>query len=136
MDKGYFSAAGRGDTPFVVARGTDLRTFAVADGISIAPLLGERLNINVVVLEPGAVAPVHAHDEEQLGYVAAGTVEFSDGETAWLLAPGDVYHAPPGTPHGARALGERVVILDAFAPPRAEVRALLEGGTSGRPGHA
>jgi hypothetical protein len=32
----------------------------LTDGITAAPLMGERLNINIVTLAPGAVAPARA----------------------------------------------------------------------------
>lgn len=108
-----------------IERGGELPSFALADGIDIRPLAGERLNINIVTLAPGAVAPVHTHDEEQIGYVVSGACDFSDGTRTRRLAAGDAYHAPPGVPHGATALDEGCVIIDAFAPPKAEVLRLL-----------
>jgi quercetin dioxygenase-like cupin family protein len=102
-----------------------LPTLPLVDGIVVRPIMGDRLNIQEVVLIPGAVAPVHTHAEEQLGYVVSGTCEFTDGQTHWQLGPGDCYHAPSGAPHGARALAEGCVIVDAFAPPREQVVRML-----------
>jgi len=109
-----------GETTRVEAR-DDLPAFPLFEGIAIRPVLGASLNIQEVSLEPGAVAPVHTHDEEQLGYVVHGRCHFTDGETHWELGPGDCYHAPPGAPHGATALAEGCVLIDAFSPPRAQV---------------
>jgi len=103
----------------------DIPSLPLVDGIHVKPVMGELLNIQEVVLEPGAIAPVHTHDEEQLGYVVSGTCEFTDGETHWELGPGDCYHAPAGTPHGARGLSEGCVLIDAFAPPRAQIVQML-----------
>ena len=124
----YFLSEPAGTTPFLVVASAEIPSFEVSMGVRIAPVAGERLNLNVVTLEPGAIAPVHTHPEEQLGYVVSGEVEFSDGTSTWTLAPGDCYHAAPMTPHGARALEARVVIIDVFSPPRAEVLALLGRG--------
>lgn len=107
-------------------RDADLRAFEVSPGVTIHPVLGERMNVNVVHLAPDAVADVHSHDEEQLGYVVRGDCEFTDGTRTHRLGPGDLYHAPAGTPHGARAFAEGCVIIDTFAPPRAGIRELLE----------
>lgn len=124
----YFeSNAAQGAERLRVQRAQDLSRFPLVDGIAIRPVLGARLNINIVELDPGALAPVHTHDEEQLGYVVSGTCEFTDGTNTRVLAAGDTYHAPPNAPHGARALDDGCVIIDAFAPPRAGVRELLEG---------
>lgn len=108
-----------------MVRGGELPRLALADGIEIEPLLGDRAGIHVAFLQPGAVAAVHTHAEEQLGYVVSGDCVFSDGTERWELGPGDSYHAPPGVPHGATAGETGCVILDAFAPPREQVLRML-----------
>ncbi len=110
-----------------IERGSEMRSFPLVDRITFKPIAGARLNINVVTLEPAASSPVHTHDEEQIGYIVKGACEFTDGTETWTLEPGDCYHAAPGVPHGATALGEGCVIIDAFAPVRAGVRELLDG---------
>lgn len=104
----------------------ELRGVEAAPGVRLHPLIGERMNLNVVVIDPGCEAEVHTHDEEQMGYVVSGRCVFSDGTNEVTLGPGDTYHAPPGVPHGARALDERCVIIDCFSPVRAGLRELLE----------
>lgn len=121
----YFSTGARSGDSSRVARREDVPDLPLVDGIRARPLLGARLNIQEVVLEPGAVAPAHTHDEEQIGYVVSGSIEFTDGETTWSLVPGDFYHAPPGTPHGATAGDEGCVVVDAFSPPREQIRTML-----------
>ena len=123
----YFKSDATGEGELRIERGGEMKAIEVAPGMVIKPLLGGRLNINVVTLEPGAVAEVHTHDEEQLGYVVSGDCEFTDGTNTWTLSPGDTYHAAPGVPHGARALGERCLIIDVFSPPRAGIKEMLEG---------
>lgn len=46
------------------------------------------------------------------------------GEVRWVL-PGDLYHVPPGVPHGARTGDEPCVVVDVFSPPRAALVALI-----------
>jgi quercetin dioxygenase-like cupin family protein len=108
-----------------VRRLQELPHFALAPGIQARPVMGERMNLNVVTLEAGAVAAVHFHGEEQIGYVARGSCVLTDGTATYRLGEGDTYHAPPGVPHGARALDQGCVIIDVFAPPKAEIVALL-----------
>ena len=122
----YFSRDVEATGELKTAKAGDLRGVEAAPGVTLHPLIGERLNINVVVIEPGCEAEVHTHDEEQMGYVVSGQCEFSDGKNTSTLGPGDMYHALPGVPHGAKALDERCVIIDCFSPPRAGLRELLE----------
>jgi quercetin dioxygenase-like cupin family protein len=103
----------------------EIPILSIFDGITAKPLVGERLSIQEVVLEPGAVAAVHTHDEEQVGYIVRGSCHFTDGERHWELGPGDCYLAPSGSPHGATALAEGCVIIDCFAPARAQIVELL-----------
>ena len=110
-----------------IARGSEMKGIEVAPGMTIHPMLGGGMNINVVVLQAGAEAEVHAHDEEQMGYVVSGECEFTDGTNTWTLHPGDTYHAAPGVPHGAKAKDVACVIVDCFAPARAGIKELLEG---------
>jgi quercetin dioxygenase-like cupin family protein len=111
-----------------VRRPEELPHFALAPGIEARPVMGERMNLNVVRLEAGAVAAVHSHGEEQIGYVARGSCVLTDGTATHRLDEGDIYHAPPGVPHGAHALDEGCVIIDVFAPPKAEIVTLLADG--------
>jgi quercetin dioxygenase-like cupin family protein len=123
----YFSGGAAGEGSPRIVRARDARRFTIAPGIDIAPLLGARMNLNLVTLAPGAVAAVHVHDEEQLGVVVGGSCTFSDGTTTWELDTGDMYQVAPGVPHGATAGTEGCVILDAFAPPRAGIAELFGG---------
>jgi unsaturated pyranuronate lyase len=125
MSENYFSSDVEATGALRVVRAHELKPVAVADGVVLHPLIGEGMNISVVVLEAGAVAELHTHSEEQMGYVVSGRCEFTDGESTWLLDPGDTYHAAPGVPHGAKARDERCVIIDCFSPPRAGLRELL-----------
>jgi quercetin dioxygenase-like cupin family protein len=122
----YFSNDVTGDGDLRVARGEELKGVEAAPGVILHPLIGDGMNVNVVVLEPNAVAEIHAHTEEQMGYIVSGVCEFTDGKNTWTLEPGDMYHAASGVPHGAKSLGDRCIIIDCFSPVRAGTRELLE----------
>jgi quercetin dioxygenase-like cupin family protein len=98
-------------------------TITPSPGVHIQPLSGAQVMLSRVTFEPGSEAPVHTHDEEQMGIVISGSGDFElDGEIR-RVGPGDTYHAPPGVPHGLIAGAEGCVVIDVFSPPRA---ALLE----------
>jgi quercetin dioxygenase-like cupin family protein len=129
---GYFNERTRSDAAMYVIPSGELPAVELTTGITAEVLLGERMNVNVVTLAPGAVAPEHTHDEEQMGYIVTGSCDFFDGSQSHRLEPGDTYHAPPGAPHGARAHEDGCVIIDAFSPPRAGLDELL-AKAAGRP---
>src|SRR5260370_28702923 len=79
----------------------------VSPGVVLRAVPGTALLISHVTIEPDCVAEAHAHDEEQMGLVLEGRCEFILGEERRTLGPGDVYWAPPGVVHGARAVGGR-----------------------------
>lgn len=121
----YFGTSTPSGATMRTMRAGELPKATLTAGITATVVLGERLNINVVTLDPHAVAPVHAHDEEQMGYVVSGSCDFTDGSRSVRLEPGDTYHAPPGAPHGARAHENGCLIVDVFSPPRAGLQELL-----------
>ncbi len=69
----------------------------------------------------GAVGVIHSHDEhDQVGFVVAGSFEVNvDGEIRVLRA-GDAYTAAKNISHGAVALEDNSILLDAFSPQRRE----------------
>jgi len=70
----------------------------------------------------------HVHQQyEQMGFIAAGELEFRIGNgTRQTLGPGSFYLAPVGVPHGESRFrgdpdrGNEVWIIDVFSPPRVE----------------
>jgi len=98
--------------------------WASADATSPAPgierrmLVGDRLTVCRLRLDPHAVAPVHRHVHEQVTLVERGRVRFTiEGEEVHAAA-GDVLHFPSNVEHGATMLDEEVVLTDIFTPVR------------------
>ena len=125
---GYFGTASAGPTADGRFARVDARpAIEVSPGVVIRALPGTNLMLSHVTIEPDCVAAAHTHDEEQMGLVIEGSCEFILGDERRTLGPGDVYWAPPGVVHGARAVGGRCVIVDMFSPPRAALMELLAG---------
>jgi quercetin dioxygenase-like cupin family protein len=104
----------------------DVPEVEAAPGVWMRPVFGENLNLSLVRMEPHAVAAVHEHSEEQMGFVLDGSCEFTLADDKRTLNPGDAYVAPAFLPHGAEAGDEGCRILDAFSPPREALRQLFE----------
>lgn len=85
---------------------------------------GERLTLALVELAPGAVVPEHRHEAEQMGMVVSGSVTFTvDGETR-TLGPGGTWCIPSDRPHDVVTGPEGALVIDVFAPTRADWEAM------------
>jgi quercetin dioxygenase-like cupin family protein len=96
----------------------------LAPGAVARPLHGERLTFAVVEIDAGAALPAHSHDNEQLGMVLSGSVEFRIGDEERIVRAGGTWSIPSGVPHSLRAGAEGAVFLDVFAPVRDDWKSL------------
>jgi quercetin dioxygenase-like cupin family protein len=94
------------------------------DGVRARSVEGERITMAVVELDPGAVVPDHRHENEQLGIVLRGSVTFRVGDEQRELGPGGTWCIASDTPHEVVAGTDGAVVIDIFAPVRAEWGAL------------
>lgn len=73
-----------------------------------------------IYLEKGAVAAMHQHPHEQIGYLISGSLVYKEeGQEDKVLGAGDTYYVPPNVMHGIEAL-EETKLLDIFTPMRKE----------------
>jgi quercetin dioxygenase-like cupin family protein len=103
----------------------DLRSLPPApiwEGIVARSVQGERLTLSIVELDPGAVVAEHSHEHEQLGMVIRGEMDFRVGDERRVLGPGETWRIPSNTLHEATAGPEGAVVIDVFAPVRADFR--------------
>jgi hypothetical protein len=101
----------------------------VSPGMRRRVVAGEHLSVWFWRID-GGVGPTafHVHRQyEQLGFIAAGELEFRiGGDVRHTLGPGSFYLAPVGVPHGESRFrgdperGNEVWIIDVFSPPRVE----------------
>ena len=85
---------------------------------------GANASLALVELGPGAVVPEHRHAHEQLGMCIEGSITFTiDGERR-DLGPGGTWRIPSDLPHDAVAGPDGAVVVDIFAPVRADWTAL------------
>ena len=97
-----------------------MQLMQVWNGVVARTVRGERLSLAVVELEPNAVVPEHSHENEQLGLVLSGTVSFRVGTETRELGPGGTWRIPSNTPHEVHTGPEGAVVVDVFAPVRAD----------------
>jgi quercetin dioxygenase-like cupin family protein len=90
----------------------------VAEGIERQMVVGEKLMICRLKIQPRVVTAVHTHVHEQVTMVERGRVLYMIDGVERVCSPGDVLHFPPLVPHGATMLDEEVVLVDVFTPRR------------------
>jgi quercetin dioxygenase-like cupin family protein len=94
------------------------------EGVAGRVVHGERLTLGLVELEPGSVVPEHSHENEQLGIMISGSVQFRVGDETRELGPGDTWSIPANTPHEVHTGPEGAVMIDVFAPVREDWKPL------------
>jgi quercetin dioxygenase-like cupin family protein len=88
--------------------------------VSVRAIHGERITLGVVELEPNAFVPEHRHENEQLGIVLSGSMTFRVGDETQELRAGGTWNIPADVPHEATAGPDGAVVIDVFAPIRAD----------------
>jgi quercetin dioxygenase-like cupin family protein len=101
-----------------------LEPFRIWDGVVARSVDGERVGFAVVELEPSTVVPEHSHENEQLGMVLRGSVSFRVGDETRDLEAGGTWRIAPNVPHEVHVGSEGAVVIDVFAPVRADWQAL------------
>ena len=98
----------------------DIAPLPIWGGILARVVEGRELTFAVVELDPHASATMHQHTNEQIGIVLRGTMTFTIGGETRVLKPGDTYEIPGNVAHEATAGAEGAVVIDVFAPIRAD----------------
>ena len=96
----------------------------VAEGIQRQMVVGEKLMICRLTIQPRVVTAVHSHVHEQVTMVERGRVLYIIDGVEQVCSAGDVIHFPPNLPHGATMLDDEVVLVDIFTPRREDFLSL------------
>ncbi|PZR86888.1 MAG: cupin domain-containing protein [Candidatus Nephthysia bennettiae] len=112
-----------------------LRPYAIWDGAVARAVHGEQLTMAVVELQRGVAVPEHRHVNEQLGFVARGSITMTIGGESRELGVGETYVIATDVPHAAVAGADGATVVDVFSPPRADWQGLerLEPGRAAWP---
>ncbi len=129
----HFSTEALGE-PAGAGRYVHIDTITPAEfgpGLTFRPVLGQGAMANFVDYAPGAEAPRHVHEEEQIVIVLDGELHFDlDGDVR-TMSRGDVAVIPAWVPHGAWTTDSSCLQIDVFCPPRKTLLALAEEQQAG-----
>lgn len=78
---------------------------------------GEKTLFTEFKLEAGHILPIHAHEQEQTGYLVSGEIKLSIGDTKFDVKPGDSWCIPANMEHGAEIISDSIAI-EVFSPVR------------------
>jgi quercetin dioxygenase-like cupin family protein len=101
-----------------------LEVIQIWDTVAARAVHGERQSLAVVELDPNALVPEHRHENEQLGIVISGSLQFRIENETRQLGPGETWTIPANVPHEVTAGPRGAVVIDVFAPVRADWEAL------------
>lgn len=99
---------------------SDIAPLGIWPGILARVAEGKDITFAVVELDAGAVAARHQHANEQIGLVLRGSMTFDIGGEVKHLRAGDTYVIPSNVWHEATAGADGAVVIDVFAPIRAD----------------
>jgi len=68
-------------------------------------------------LAKGSQLPLHAHPQEQTGYLISGRMRFFIGDEVYDVEPGDSWCVPGNVEHRAEIF-EDAVVVEVFSPVR------------------
>jgi len=81
---------------------------------------GDQLTLSIVELAPDSIVPEHRHPNEQCGLVIEGEVTFRIGDETRRFGPGGTWRILGDVPHEVHTGPDGAVVVDAFAPIRAD----------------
>ena len=94
------------------------------NGVNGRVVDGSEATLAVIELDPNAVVPEHSHANEQLGVLISGSLRFRIGSETQELGPGGMWLIQQHVPHDVAVGPEGAVLVEAFAPRRADWESL------------
>ncbi len=105
-------------TNYMVSNASESGYIDAMDGIKRKTLVfGDNMLLTEFKLEGDKTLPVHAHPQEQTGYLISGHIILSIGGKPHDMKPGDSWSIPGNVEHGAHILEDSVAI-EVFSPVR------------------
>jgi quercetin dioxygenase-like cupin family protein len=98
----------------------DIVPLQIWNGVVGRAVSGNEASLVAVSLEPDADVPEHHHVNEQTGMLIHGAMTFRIGGESQDLTPGSTWVIPADVPHSVTAGPDGALLIELFAPPRAD----------------
>ena len=99
---------------------SEIGPLAIWTGVLARVVQGADITMGIVELAPNSIVPEHSHHNEQLGMVLKGSILFTIAGERRNLVAGDTYSIPSHVLHDVVAGADGAVVIDVFAPVRAD----------------
>jgi quercetin dioxygenase-like cupin family protein len=97
----------------------DIQDIPLVDGITIKAVYGEKCSVSFLELQPFSRIPVHHHENEQIGIVIEGELEYTIDTETRLCQRGAIFVIPSNSIHfGVVVSKQPAKLIDIFTPPR------------------
>jgi quercetin dioxygenase-like cupin family protein len=90
------------------------------EGVVGRTVQGERLTFSLVEVDPNTAVPEHSHENEQVGMLVSGSMTFTVGDETRELGPGGTWCITANVPHSVVTGPGGAVLIEVFAPTRAD----------------
>lgn len=101
----------------------DYEPIELVPGVQARTPYGQNLMLSYLEMAAGSVVPMHSHPHEQAGILLEGRMELTIGDETRLCRVGELFIIPPNTPHSAKPVDGKAVVLDVFSPVREDYAA-------------
>jgi quercetin dioxygenase-like cupin family protein len=90
------------------------------EGLIARAVEGEQSTLAVIELDPNVSVPEHSQANEQLGVLIEGSITFTVGGEVKEIGPGETWRILGDVPHSVIAGPNGAVLVESFAPARAD----------------
>jgi unsaturated pyranuronate lyase len=97
-----------------------LERIQIWNGLVGRAVVGAEASLVTIEIEPNTDVPEHSHPNEQTGILIGGSMTFRIGGEERELRPGATWVIPGGVSHSVSSGEDGAVLIELFAPPRAD----------------
>ena len=98
-----------------------IQDIPLVSGITLKTIYGENCSASFLELPPFSRIPAHHHENEQIGIVIEGELEYTIGDETRHCRKGTAFVIPPNTVHCGVVISNRPAKLIDFSTPPREV---------------
>ena len=104
---------------------SDLPMVTLVKGARSRLIVGDKVMVSFIEMEPDMTFPLHRHKSEQIMIVLEGSIKQTVGDREMSLHRGDVLAMESSLIHGGQVSEEGCKAIDIFVPPRDDYLRLL-----------